>query len=186
MVQIIDDLYTASKNHGILDTLFLDLVVLVAFVILLIIAVKWIWKKVKPMIMVYVKYEEEKNEMAEMMAKTTKELTELRSDMNDALSRIEDSIITLSKNDKIQQSTTADLFAGMLTDTCNRCIDRGFIKDSELQGIIRLYKTYSSEPLNGNSYIHILVDKCIALDKESDGTGHYFTEESIKELQKKL
>ena len=170
-------LLNTAADHGILKiVLIVVLIVLVIFILMGITLAKFI-NFFKSELVKYSSENTEEEKKEELLLQNQKEIAELRSDMNDSLMRIESYVEKIASNDEKQNKIIQDQLAHTISDACNKILDRDvpMIKASELQTILRLYKSYSEPPINGNSFIHILVLRCTKLPISNDGTEGYIS-----------
>lgn len=176
--KILTFLFERAANNGSLESVLNTFLIISIEIIVAVIVFCKIMKTIKSKFAEYSVEKEEEDKKCEILMQNTNDIIELRADMNDSLTRIEKAIENLADNDIKQNLIIQDQLAHTITDTCNRVLERdpGYIKASELQTILRLFKSYSSPPINGNSYVHILVKKCTKLPMSNDGTEGYMSE----------
>lgn len=185
MFDVINNVIDKSYNDNIMG------VVLLVFILVMVllggsaIGIFKLLKVMKPKMDEYADSKMEEANCQKQIKQNSDEILELRADMNDAIQRIENIVTKIEEIDDVQNVVLCNTLGHMITTMCNEALDKKEIKASELQTILRLYKSYSSPPLNGNSYVHILVIKAKDLPLVNDGTESYLHEyESIsKDLE---
>lgn len=189
----IEYLLDRAKGDGILEVVLIVVAIVIALFIILAFSMLKFIKFFKGQVDIQTNNVEEDKKKEELLLQNQKDLTELRSDMNDSLMRIENMIEKIANNDDKQNSIIQDQLADTLTERCNKALEREnrSIKASELQTILRLYNSYSKPPINGNSFVHILVLKCTKLNIVKDGTEGYMAnyshiQDELNELEKNL
>lgn len=189
----IEYLLDRAKGDGILEVVLIVVaIVLILFILIALSMLKFV-KFFKDQVNIQTNNMEEDKKKEELLIQNQKDLAELRSDMNDSLMRIETMIEKIANNDDKQNSIIQDQLAHTITETCNKVLEREdqSIKASELQTILRLYNSYSKPPINGNSFVHILVLQCTKLHIVKDGTEEYIEnyshiQDELNELEKNI
>lgn len=176
MFDVINNVIDKSYNDNI------EGVVLLVFILVMVllggsaVGIFKLLKIMKPKLDEYTESRIEETNYHKQIQQNNADILELRADTNDALKRIEEVVTKIEEIDDVQNIVLCDTLGHMLTTMCNDALDKKEIKASELQTILRLYKSYSKPPLNGNSYVHILVIKAKDLPLVNDGTESYLHE----------
>lgn len=178
MEEVINYLLERATGDGIIEAVLIVLVLVSVEIVAAAIIIFKVSKVLKSRFNIYAEERDEEIKRTNLIMQNEKNIIELRSDMNDSLTRIETIVEELVENDEKQNLIIQDQLAHSITSACNKILDREepYIKASELQTILRLYNAYSKPPINGNSFVHILVKECIAFKIVNDGTEGYISE----------